>query len=53
LTLQHVITASQSHVTMEEIALIPEVVTYASARLVTLGRTATVNIIAITCSFDI
>ena len=45
------ITASQGRVKMEEFAVIPEVDTYAAARLVTLGRTAKVNIIAIMYNF--
>ena len=49
LLLQNGITASQVRVKMEAIAIIPKVVTRASARMITLGRTAIVSLIAIMC----
>ena len=47
------ITASLGRVKMEEFAEIPKEGTHATARLVTLGPTACVNIIAIMYSFKI
>ena len=47
------ITANLGLVKMAEIAVIPEVDTHAAARLVTLGATVTVNIIAIMYTFKI
>ena len=47
------ITASQSCVKLDEIVMTPEEDTHAAARLVTLGGTAKVNIIALMYSFKI
>jgi hypothetical protein len=46
LILQNKITASQGHVKMEAIAKIPQVDTHAAARMITLGTTAIVSVIA-------
>ena len=46
LILQNGITASPVRVKMEAIALIPEVDTHAAARMITLGTTAIVSVIA-------
>ena len=45
--LQNRITANQGRVKMEAIALIPQLDTHACARMITLGKTANVSIIAI------
>ena len=47
MVLQNRITASQVHVKMEAFAIIPQLDTYAAARMITLGTTAIVSIIAI------
>jgi len=48
LILQNVIRASHRHARMEEFAVIPQVATRASARMVTLETTAIVSSIIIT-----
>ena len=46
LILQNGITASQVRVKMEAIAIIPKLDTHAAARMITLGTTAIVSVIA-------
>ena len=45
--LLNAITASQVRVKMEAFAIIPQLDTHAAARMITLGTTATVRLIAI------
>ena len=47
MSLQNLITASQVRVKMEAFAIIPQLDTRAAARMITLGTTAIVSIIAI------
>ena len=47
MNLQNIITASQGRVKMVVIAMIPQLDTHACARMITLGTTANVSIIAI------
>ena len=47
MNLQNSITASQGRVKMEAFVIIPQLDTHAAARMITLGTTANVSIIAI------